>query len=588
MRPWVIGAGCTMALCLSLASSNYGGYTIYLDHKEVATAKSTKELTQGMEQAEKDINKRFNLEKAYIKNEIHIKNGWIGPSSNFSTEKEVFENISKEVLDIYVSGVVVKVSQKEKEFFEDKETAKKAVDKIIEKKTALKEGETLKSINIISSIDIEPKEFPITQLSFDEVPPLLDNNLKEIEEKKSFEAFEKNKLITLSSTDKLVEPVVLTALSEIQKSKPVIEGEKILEDLDFEIKKEVQEKEVVPFQIEKIEDPNLYFDQGEVITQNGVNGELTRDVAITIDKALETRTVNKEEITVPVSNQVITKGTKVYPTRYGKKDGLILPANGIITALDKPGSHGDGRAVDIANDMDTPIYAPIDGEITLSEYYGGYGNAIEITNNETGYQILLGHMNELLAPVGTIVKKGEIVGLMGSTGNSTGPHVHMEIFKHEEKQFIADYFDLTMYERVSEGEISTGQTEQTQTYQFPATDINELDLFYRCVMAEAGGEDYEGMVAVASCIITTAQKNSISITEVIMSPLQYSCVDDGRIYEVTPTETTKKATDDALNGLRVLDNNTQYFYAPGTVESPWHESLIYTGTLGGHRFFKAN
>lgn len=82
--------------------------------------------------------------------------------------------------------------------------------------------------------------------------------------------------------------------------------------------------------------------------------------------------------------------------------------------------------IDIANDYGTPIEAAADGTVVYSGWYSGYGKMIQI-DHHNGIVTVYGHCSELLVNVGASVKKGENIALMGSTGYSTGPHLHYEV-----------------------------------------------------------------------------------------------------------------------------------------------------------------
>lgn len=83
--------------------------------------------------------------------------------------------------------------------------------------------------------------------------------------------------------------------------------------------------------------------------------------------------------------------------------------------------------VDLAGPYGTPVYATADGIVGRSEYNsGGYGYLVEI-NHGQGIQTRYGHLSRLVARAGQRVRRGELVGLMGSTGRSTGSHLHYEV-----------------------------------------------------------------------------------------------------------------------------------------------------------------
>ena len=101
--------------------------------------------------------------------------------------------------------------------------------------------------------------------------------------------------------------------------------------------------------------------------------------------------------------------------------------------------------LDFSAPQGTPIYATADGTVTTSGNTGnGYGNHV-IINHGYGYETLYGHMVRVKARGGQKVKRGEVIGWVGSTGKSTGPHCHYEVHKYSDKidPIYFFYNDLT-------------------------------------------------------------------------------------------------------------------------------------------------
>lgn len=95
--------------------------------------------------------------------------------------------------------------------------------------------------------------------------------------------------------------------------------------------------------------------------------------------------------------------------------------------------------LDFAAPQGTPIYATADGRVTTSGNAGnGYGNHVVLSHG-FGYETLYGHMVRVKSRVGQTVKRGEVIGWVGSTGKSTGPHLHYEVHKNG-KQIDPIYF----------------------------------------------------------------------------------------------------------------------------------------------------
>lgn len=185
---------------------------------------------------------------------------------------------------------------------------------------------------------------------------------------------------------------------------------------------------------------------GDVIVVPG--GEIAKKEApaskkeeIIAPKAEESK---REEVVVPVQKaepvvQTISTNTETQISADTSKDDeesitpdaatlegyiWILP-NGVGRISQK--LHG-ANGIDIAARTGTPIYAPRDGTILIvrTGYNGGYGTYV-VQNFDNGAQGLFGHMTKANVQSGQEVKQGDIIGYVGSTGKSTGPHVHFEV-----------------------------------------------------------------------------------------------------------------------------------------------------------------
>jgi len=127
----------------------------------------------------------------------------------------------------------------------------------------------------------------------------------------------------------------------------------------------------------------------------------------------------------------ITK--KLEALRYGTAPGrLAYPVRGILTSgfgnrvSPITGVYGFHSGIDIGADPGTPVIAAASGKVVGSEYMGGYGYTIIIYHGG-GFSTLYGHLSGFAVSSGQDVKQGQIVGYVGSTGFSTGPHLHFEV-----------------------------------------------------------------------------------------------------------------------------------------------------------------
>jgi murein DD-endopeptidase MepM/ murein hydrolase activator NlpD len=94
---------------------------------------------------------------------------------------------------------------------------------------------------------------------------------------------------------------------------------------------------------------------------------------------------------------------------------------------------------DITVNTGTPIYAPADGVIKSARYMGGFGKSLKIDHG-FGYTTFYAHLSKFNTKRGNKIKRGDIVGYVGNTGRSTGPHLHYEVHYYGKPQNPLDYF----------------------------------------------------------------------------------------------------------------------------------------------------
>lgn len=117
---------------------------------------------------------------------------------------------------------------------------------------------------------------------------------------------------------------------------------------------------------------------------------------------------------------------------------------------------------DFASPIGTAVYATADGVVEKAEHSDhGYGNNIKI-NHGFGYETLYGHLNGFNVKEGQKVKRGSVIGFVGNTGLSTGPHLHYEVIKNGEKINPINFFfnDLTadQFDQIIKISSNAGQT----------------------------------------------------------------------------------------------------------------------------------
>ena len=207
--------------------------------------------------------------------------------------------------------------------------------------------------------------------------------------------------------------------------------------LNIDIKVTEIVEEDIPQESITVEDNTMYL--GEVKEETGENGKklVFKEVVYSNGK-VSNSTVLKEEIINMPKNTVIHTGSK--NPYYDGVSFLNRPTRGGFTTSNY-GPRWDSfhKGIDIAGNIGDDVMAAIDGVITYAQYNdGGYGNLIMI-NHHDEMVTYYAHLSAINVYVGQRVSKGDIIGSVGNTGFSTGPHLHFELRVKDEPVNPSEY-----------------------------------------------------------------------------------------------------------------------------------------------------
>jgi murein DD-endopeptidase MepM/ murein hydrolase activator NlpD len=136
-----------------------------------------------------------------------------------------------------------------------------------------------------------------------------------------------------------------------------------------------------------------------------------------------TKVVSNKEFSKKSATKKITSSNK---SVLGSKTKLLRPSEGKVSSNFGMRWGKMHKGMDIAGSTGSPIYAAMDGTVTYSGWMEGYGKVI-IIDHGNKLETIYGHCNLLRVKKGEKVSKGQRIGDVGSTGRSTGPHVHFEV-----------------------------------------------------------------------------------------------------------------------------------------------------------------
>ncbi|MGG0410961.1 peptidoglycan DD-metalloendopeptidase family protein [Peribacillus simplex] len=365
------------------------------------------------DQAVKGIQDQLNVKaEAY---EIDIDNQAVA----YVASKEDAEDVLEKITLLYVN----------EEQYAEYESVKKESEKDVD---PLKEPGS-RILDIEFSLPVTFKE---TMVDPDEIKSV-DKTLSMIEEGKEettiYEAKEDEDLETIATRHDMDLDQLLELNPGQDEYKGVKEGERLYVTqrtpyVKVMVEREVLKEERIPFEKKVKEDDEL--PKGELITEQvGNEGILafTYNVSETNGKKIS-ETIVKKEVTEKAKTEITRKGTKVIPSQGSGT--YSWPADGGYISSKQGQRWGKlHKGIDIARPTTRTITAADHGIIESAGNSGGYGNKITINHNN-GYKTVYAHLDSIDVTAGQKIEKGMKIGMMGSTGHSTGVHLHFEIYKN--------------------------------------------------------------------------------------------------------------------------------------------------------------
>ena len=200
--------------------------------------------------------------------------------------------------------------------------------------------------------------------------------------------------------------------------------------LSVEAVRHVEYTESIPFETKNVNDDTLYKGTTKVVTK-GQAGErkVVADVTY-VDNKEESREILSSVVTKQPVTKVIHVGTKERPKTMATGK-LSRPVKGAIISSNYGMRRGSmHKGVDFAARTGTRISAADGGTVTWAGWKSGGWGYLVVINHGNGLETYYAHNSKVLVKVGQKVAKGEQIAKMGSTGNSSGPHVHFEIHKN--------------------------------------------------------------------------------------------------------------------------------------------------------------
>ena len=438
-------------------------YNVYLKSELIGTIDSKKELEEYIDQKGAEIKEKYKVDVIYAPTELEIIKS-VSFKEKISSVSEVYDKInSKDAFTI--NGYRIKVSARTEEekdliiYVTDKELFSKALEQVIstfvgktkyenyknkEQEPILTTGEIIEDVYIDNEITTKEEKIPVTEKIYadelelsqyllfgdnqqykkyivksgDTIQSIIDANEISIEEF----------LITnpdITSDQSLLYTGQVVTINTINTKLDVVQTTYLVEDV--ETRYSIEEKTDLTL----LEGTTKKVQNG----QNGVN-RVSQKVKSVNGIITYVSPVSNEELK-PATSEIWVVGGKIVPNVGSLKiwgwptdSGYRITSNYAWRVNPVTRVREFHRGIDIAGlGYGKPIYAANNGTIYAAKCAGAYGCYV-IINHNNGYYTLYAHQKGFASTtkVGATVSRGQVIGYIGSTGMSTGPHVHFEVW----------------------------------------------------------------------------------------------------------------------------------------------------------------
>lgn len=413
---------------INLVSANSSAYVLMVGDNEIATLASMGEAEAAIDQFIDRKSAEYGMDVVYT-DDLQIEKV-SATGVLFSSSVEAGEALDGN-LHIMAKAVAICIDGEKVLYVADEDSAREAID-MTKEYFVNSETDELISVSVEEQISVVSTLADIDEVlsSVEAMNMLLYG---EPEEKYYFVENEGETFAEIAERNSISVDTLKQINSSIADTQSLSLGTAVsLSKLDpminILLEKQVTQQQVLEYST--IRKDNYSLDRGEEkVVSTGVDGleEVVLKIVVKNGEVINSEEVSATTLVEPV-DEVIERGTKiVLASRDSSGSGVVgWPYIGTITSRFGWRSRGWHSGLDIAGPTGDPIVAAEAGTVTFAEWYSGYGNLIKIDHGN-GMETYYAHLSEIYVSVGDEVERGEYIGDLGSTGNSTGPHLHFEV-----------------------------------------------------------------------------------------------------------------------------------------------------------------
>lgn len=363
---------------------------------------------------------------ATIEDVVEIKE--VNDKVKESLSEEEVNRALDQALNILIPGAAVVINGEEKIILADQESGDKLIRKVKDEYTPKDEDLQVVKVDLKEKVEIVEKEVPMKEITtLDQAYQILTTGAEKLVK----HTVQPGESLWEIALDNGMEP------GDLEEANPAIDSNKLQIGAEVNLVKveplihvttvsEYSEVKAVPYEV-VVEKDNSMLRGKQKVKKEGQEGkkEFTYRLIQENGKQVDKQFIDGVVLSKPV-DKVVVQGTKTILASRGNGGSLRWPLNGPITSRFGNRRLGYHTGLDINGNTGDSVRAAESGKITYAGWDGNYGKIVRI-NHGNGIETWYAHLSAFKVSVGDEVDQGDLIGLVGSTGRSTGSHLHLEV-----------------------------------------------------------------------------------------------------------------------------------------------------------------
>lgn len=427
-NPYIIGVlACSLLILSTVIYYNSNtAFAVEIDGKEIGIVKNKEEFNSIVDNFTCDLKNRTGSD-VQLTGKIEFKK--LKGFNHNMTPKDDLEKELNSIINYKVKAAILIISGQKAVCVKNEEAAQNVIEKV---KTSFirNDGKTkLEEAQIEEEIKIQEDYLAPEEITDEE--KAVASIIRGTDEIKVHKVNKGESLWTIARNNKMT-------VDELKKANPQVKNELIKDGQELNLivpkpyvnvvtKEIVTYNQSIPYSTKIERDSSLWSWESKVI-KNGTCGVKEIKAKITCKNGVEIeRQILEEKVTKEPDYRIVSRGTRTAPSRGTGR--FIWPTSGKITSLFGKRGREYHTGVDIGAPKGTPVKAADSGIVTFAGSSGNYGKLVKIDHGN-GYSTYYAHNSKILVSKNEKVEKGQTISLVGSTGRSSGSHLHFEIRKN--------------------------------------------------------------------------------------------------------------------------------------------------------------